>query len=103
HFQGDAQRVLDEFVHVDVLREGLADEAGGFELALALDQAAVQLPTRRAAAVRGVPWVGRKWPPVTRHVRLIASFAPHRTAHSLAVVTLRALYHGVLGLECELS
>src|SRR5207244_1342371 len=66
-------RVLDKFVHVDVLREGLADEAGGLELALALDQAAVQFPTRRAAAVPVVRWVGKKWAPLTRHVCLIAS------------------------------
>src|SRR5213594_617145 len=72
-FQSDAQCVLDQFVHVDVLREGLADEAGGLELALALEQSAVLLPSRRTAPVPEVPGVRRRWAPFTRHVCLSAS------------------------------
>src|SRR5207253_10670365 len=47
----------------------LADEAGSLELALALEQSAVLLPSRRSAAVPGVPGIGREWAPVARHVR----------------------------------
>src|SRR5207244_10258145 len=35
----------------------------------ALEQSAVLLPSRRSAAVPGVPGIGREWAPVARHVR----------------------------------
>src|SRR2546428_3046464 len=55
-FQSDAEGVLDQFVDVDVLREGLADEAGGPELALPVAESAGLIAARGPAA----------GPPVTR-------------------------------------